>query len=324
MIAANCLLKSQFYQWIRCLYFNLVFPGNKAVRIFPFMKPILEKVPHSIDASFAIKREVMPHIDIPWHYHPEHQLIYVKKGYGTRLVGNHIGNFHDGDIALIGSNLPHVWKNDDDFYKNDRSKISDIYVIHFLIEKIATTLFSLPETVKINKLLARSNKGLLITGKTRLIVAEKIKTLYQTKGFERILLLLDILNVLAESRELLPLSSEGFHMVTSQVDQERIRKVHDYVMLNYHKEVSVQTMAEMLHLTKSSFCRYFKSRTSKTFSRFLNEIRIGKASRLLISNNQTVVEIAKTVGYNNISHFNRQFKEITGKTPKQFSLEYHS
>ena len=287
------------------------------------MKPILEKVPNYVDVSFAVKREVMPHIDIPWHYHPEHQIIYVNKGYGTRFVGNHIGNFYEGDVALIGSNLPHVWKNDNDFYKNDSSKISDIYVLHFLIEKITTTLFSLPESVTIKKLLARSNRGLLITGRTRLVVIKKIETLYQAKGFERILLLLDILNVLAKSKDLLSLSSEGFHVVTSELDQQRIRKVHDYVMSNYHKEVHVQTVAEMLHLTKSSFCRYFKSKTTRTFSRFLNEIRIGKASRLLISNDQTVLEIAKAVGYNNVSHFNRQFKEITGKTPKQFSSEYH-
>ncbi len=286
------------------------------------MKPILEQVPNYVDASFAVKREVMPHINIPWHYHPEYQIIFVNKGYGTRFVGNHIGSFYEGDMALIGSNLPHVWKNDDDFYKKDSSKISDIYVIHFLIDRIATTLFSLPETVKVKKLLSRSSKGLLITGRTRNVVAKKIETLYGAKGFERILILLDILNVLAESKELFPLSTEGFHVTTNELDQERIRKVHEYVLLNYHKEVRVQTVAEMLHLTKSSFCRYFKSRTTKTFSRFLNEIRIGKASRLLISKEQTVSEISRTVGYNNISHFNRQFKEITGKTPKQFYLEY--
>lgn len=286
------------------------------------MKPILEQVPNYVDASFAVKREVMPHIDIPWHYHPEYQIIYVNKGYGTRFVGNHIGNFYEGDMALIGSNLPHVWKNDNDFYKKDSSKISDIYVIHFLIDKIATTLFSLPETVKVKKLLSRSSRGLLITGRTRNVVAKKVETLYGAKGFERILVLLDILNILAESKELFPLSTEGFHVATNELDQERIRKVHDYVMLNYHKEIRVTKMAEMLHLTKSSFCRYFKSRTTKTFSRFLNEIRIGKASRLLISNEQTVSEISRTVGYNNISHFNRQFKAITGKTPKQFYLEY--
>lgn len=288
------------------------------------MKPILEKVPDYVNASFAVKREIIPHIDMPWHYHPEHQLIYVKKGYGTRLVGSHIGNFYDGDMALVGSNLPHVWKNDDDFYKNDNSKIADLYVIHFLIEKIVASLFPLPEMDNIKKLLIRSNKGLLITGRTHSIVAKKIETLYHAKGFQRILLLLEILDILAESKSLLPLSSEGFHIGRSELDEERMRKVHDYVMLNYHKEMSVQVIAEMLHLTKSSFCRYFKSRTLKTFSRFLNEIRIGKASRLLIANDQTVLEISKAVGYKNITHFNRQFKQITGKTPKQFSSEYRT
>ena len=141
------------------------------------MKPILEKVPDHANGSFAVKRDIIPHIDMPWHYHPEHQLIYVKKGYGTRLVGSHIGNFYDGDMALIGSNLPHVWKNDDDFYKKDSSKMADLYVVHFLIEKIAASLFPLPEMERINRLLIKSNKGLLITGKTHAIVAEKIETL---------------------------------------------------------------------------------------------------------------------------------------------------
>ncbi len=284
------------------------------------MKPILEKVPDHANGSFAVKRDIIPHIDMPWHYHPEHQLIYVKKGYGTRLVGSHIGNFYDGDMALIGSNLPHVWKNDDDFYKKDSSKMADLYVVHFLIEKIAASLFPLPEMERINRLLIKSNKGLLITGKTHAIVAEKIETLYRAAGFQRILLLLEILNILAESKSLLPLSSEGFHSRTSESYEERMRKVNDYVMQHYHEEVSVEAVAEMVHLTKSSFCRYFKSRTLRTFSSFLNEIRIGKASRLLTAKDQTqtILEISKTVGYKNITHFNRQFKQITGKTPKQF------
>lgn len=288
------------------------------------MKPVLEKVPDYVNASFAVKRDIIPHIDMPWHYHPEHQLIYVNKGYGTRLVGSHIGNFYAGDMALIGSNLPHVWKSDDDFYQDDPSKITDLYVIHFLFEKIAESLLQLPEMDHIKRLLIKSNQGLLITGITQEIVAKKIEQLYRAKGFERILLLFEILNILAESKDLSPLSSQGFHAVTSELDEERMRKVHDYVMLNYHKEVNIEVIAEMLHLTKSSFCRYFKSRTLKTFSRFLNEIRIGKASRQLIANKQSILEISKSVGYKNITHFNRQFKQITGKTPTQFSSEYHT
>ncbi|MEM9834192.1 MAG: AraC family transcriptional regulator [Bacteroidota bacterium] len=286
------------------------------------MKPILEKVPDYVNASIAVKRELIPHMVYPWHYHPEYEIIYVKKSYGTRLMGNHIGNFYDGDMVLVGSNLPHVWKNDNDFYKNDDSKTVDVYVIHFLIEKIATTLFSLPEAMNIKKLLVKSAQGLQITGTTHSVVAEKIEALYMSKGFERIVQLLEILNILSESKDLIPLSNKGFHHVTNEVDQERIRAVYDYVMLNYPHKISIEKVSDMLHLTKSSFCRYFKSRTTKTFSRFLNEVRVGKACRLLISKNYTVSEISKMVGYNNISHFNRQFKEITGKTPKLFSSEY--
>ncbi len=285
------------------------------------MKPILEKVPNYLDSTLAVKREIIPNMIYPWHYHPEGELIYVKESYGTRLMGDHIGYFNHGDMVLIGPNLPHVWKNDNDFYQGDESKVVDVYVIHFLIDEIAPVLMNLPEARDIKKMLKQSSQGLMITGKTNFLVSKKIESLYQTKGFGRVLIFLEILNLLSQSGDLQPLSSKGYNRV-STYDQERIGIVYDYVMSNFREEIRVDHIANLVHLTKSSFCRYFKSRTTKTFTEFLNEVRIGKACRLLTHEEHPITKVSDMVGFKNISYFNRQFKKITGITPKQYYKTY--
>lgn len=285
------------------------------------MKPILEKIPTYLDSTLAVKREVIPHMTYPWHYHPEGELIYVKKSYGTRLMGNHIGYFNNGDMVLIGPNLPHVWRNDDAFYEGNETRMVEVYVIHFLIDELAPVLMNLPEANDIIKLLDRSSQGLLIKGSTHSLVSKKIESLYRTKGFGRILNFLEILFLLSQSDDLHPLSSKGYNEVRT-FDQERVGIVYDYVMSNFGKEISVEHVASLVHLTKSSFCRYFKSRTTKTFTEFLNEVRIGKACRLLMHEELAIKEVSQIVGYKNISHFNRQFKKITGIPPKQYYQTY--
>jgi len=287
------------------------------------MLPQLEKIPVSAFSSFAVKREIVPYMDYPWHYHPEFEIIFVEKSYGIRLMGNHIGNFNDGDLMFISPYLPHVWRNDNDFYKGDKNLNVDVYVIHFREDSLKPRFFDLPEFVHIRKLFVRGQQGVLMKkGKDHLKISKLIKRVYSSTGIERLIFFFKTLELLAKSEEYELLSIPGYANSVNVTDTERINKVMNYFMENYRKDIKLEEVAKLVNLNKSSFCRYFKSRTHKTCTQFLNEIRIQHACKLLINNEMTISEICYEVGYNNISYFNRQFRHINGLTAREYTKRY--
>jgi AraC-like DNA-binding protein len=269
-----------------------------------------------------VKREIVPYMDYPWHYHPEFEIIFVEKSYGIRLMGNHVGNFSDGDLMFISPNLPHVWKNDDDFYKDNVDLLVDVFVIQFREDALREGFFDLPEFAHIKKLFLLGQQGLLIKGKERKEIAELIKKVYYSSGIDRLILFFKTLDTLANSVDYELLSSPGYTHSFNISDTERINKVMNFLMENYNKEIKLKEIADLVSLNISSFCRYFRSKTHKTCSQFVNEIRIAHACKLLINRNMTITEICYKTGYNNISHFNRQFKLITSLTAREYEKKY--
>jgi AraC-like DNA-binding protein len=286
------------------------------------MQPKLEKVFSNYDSSIAVKREITPFMDYPLHYHPEFEIIYVEKSYGIRLMGNHIGHFNDGDLMFISPYLPHVWKNDNDFYQDNQNLFVDVYVIHFKEDALQSGFFDLPEFVHIKKLFKLGQQGMLIKDADYQNIVDLIKNVYNSSGFDRLMLFLKTLDTIAKTEDYELLSNQGFTHSLNNADSERINKVMNFLMENYTREVELEEVASLVNLNKSSFCRYFKYRTHKTCSQFLNEIRIAHACKLLVNGEMTISEICYETGYNNISHFNRQFKLITGLTAKEYAKKY--
>ncbi len=286
------------------------------------MQPTLEKIPTQFSSSITVKREITPYMDYPWHYHPEHEIIFVEKSYGIRFMGNHIGNFTDGDLMFISSNLPHVWKNDNDFYQGNKELFVDVYVIHFKEDVLGQGFFSLPECARIKKLFQKGQQGVLIKGTDHKKISQLVKDVVAATEMDRLVLFLKVLETIARTEEFELLSSVGYVNSVNTADTERINEVMNYIMKNYANDITVEEIARLSNLTVSSFCRYFKSRTQKTFSEFLNEVRILNACKLLVKNQMTITEICYETGYNNISHFNRQFKLITGLTAKEYTRKY--
>lgn len=288
------------------------------------MLPKLEKIVSTDLSSLSVKREISDYMDYPWHYHPEYEIIYVEKSYGVRLMGSHIGNFKEGDLMFISPNLPHVWRNDRDFYKNNRSLFVDVYVIHFREDSLGKGFFNLPEFVSIKNLFELGNRGMMISNNSQNHnqLSILIKKVYSSKGIDRIIEFLNTLKMLAQTKEYELLSSPGYTEPINSLARDRINKVINYLMNNYQKDIALEDVAQLVNLNKSSFCRFFKLRVHKTFSQFLNEIRIAHACKLLVNNNMNVSEICYEVGYNNISHFNRQFKLIHGVTAKEYTRRY--
>lgn len=287
------------------------------------MQPKLEKIPSLHSSSISVKREITPYMDYPWHYHPEYEIIYVEKSYGIRFMGNHIGNFSDGDLVFISSNLPHVWKNDQEFYNGNKELMVDVYVIHFNKDSLKEGFFDLPEFTQIKKLFSLGEQGFSVrAGKDQQKIAALVKQTVTSNGPARIVSFIQTLDALANTKSYDLLSTPGYTTTFNLADAERINIVMNYVMEQYSEEINIKKVARLINLTEASFCRYFKYKTHKTFSQFLNEIRIMNSCKLLVNSNMTITQICYNTGYNNISHFNRQFKSITGLTANQYKKKY--
>jgi AraC-like DNA-binding protein len=285
------------------------------------MKAILQKVPVSTDASFAVQVFCSPYFDTPWHFHPECELVLVLKGDGKRFVGDSITDFVPGDLVLLGSNLPHWYRNGAAYYANDPSLEAKSLVIQFNREFLGSSFFGLPETAGIKKLLDRSRQGICITGRTREIVAGKMHQIVDSDGMDRLLQLLSILHVVAGSADCRLLSSQGATGINVK-DSERVNRIYEFVMRHFTDPISTNEVSNAINMSPSAFCRYFKKRTRKNFTHFLNELRIGHACKLLQEEDLSVTEICFMSGYNSISYFNRQFKNFKKKTPQAFKQEY--
>lgn len=268
--------------------------------------------------TFVFKNLSGPYFNPQWHFHPEFQISLIAKGKGTRFVGDHVEPFKEGDLVFTGPNLPHLWHSDEPyFHKNSKLKTRGL-VIYFDHELLNKTLLNKEEFYYINKLVENSARGMEFYGKTRSKLNKLILNIDQKKGFQRIIRLLDIIDIMANSSEYNLLSSPGYANVFKGDDAEKMRIVYDYVMSNFRTKIALSEIANMLNMTTTSFCRYFKPRANKTFLRFVNDIRIGHARKLLLEDNLNISQISYECGFNTLSNFNRQFKAITNMSPHEY------
>ncbi len=287
------------------------------------MNPILEKITPNPDSSFALKEEILPHIKIGWHFHPEYELTLFTESTGKRFIGDHTDNFGPGDLLLIGPHLPHYMRNDEIYYEGRPELRIRAVVVHFSGDFIGERFLDIPEMATIKKLLQTSLRGIHIYGDTRQQVALQMERLFHLEGYERLKCLLDMLQLIANSGEQRLLSSLGYENTFSPNDAERINKVFEYVLRRFTEEISLTEVASHIHMTTSAFCKFFKSRTGKTFTHILNEIRIGHACKLFIEQDLSVSQVCYSCGYNSLSYFNRKFKLITKYSPLDYRKRFY-
>lgn len=289
------------------------------------MKPHFHKVPVRLESSFSLRHDVKPDFGSVWHYHPELELHYVLKGEGVRFIGDNIRNFSPGEMVLLGENLPHTWRCNKDFSHGDRDDNVEALVMHFLPTCFGKDFLNLPETFLIRTLFDRARKGITIKGATRLSVANLLNQSLEASGLDRLVLLLSILRVLVNNLEETEIITSTYTFSGSnEVEMERLDKIYSYTLCNYKNEISLSEIASVAHMSKTSFCRYFKQMTNKTYSEFLTEIRISHVCRALIENRLPTEVICFECGFNNISNFYRHFKKVTGLTPFEYKTRYLS
>ncbi|PLK42775.1 AraC family transcriptional regulator [Emticicia sp. TH156] len=286
------------------------------------MKPILKKSVDSVVYSFTLKELVEPHFDPNWHFHPHYQLFTVLEGSGTRFIGDNIRHFEAGDTVFLGPNIPHLWQSDRVYFDHNSGLQTHGIVIYFTEDFLGDGFFEKSEMHPLKQLLEKGERGLDIFGGTRDYIRHELQNLHQYEGFERVLKFLAMLHELSQSNECSYIASFGYVNTHKVSETERMQKVHEYVMKHFKEEVRLSELASLVSMSESAFCRYFKSRTNKTFFDFIAEIRIGHACKLLHEGSLNITQVAYESGYNTISNFNRQFKDITGKTPFMYQKEY--
>ncbi len=286
------------------------------------MRPQLLKVHKGPRHSFSVRRDLVPHINNRWHYHPEVELIHFKKGEGTQFIGDSIKRFKPGDVVLVGAHLPHYWRFDDSYFEENTKSQADVRVAHFCENFWGNEFLHLPENVNIKSVLEKARRGLQINGKVRQRVAELLENLLKVDGSARIVQLIEALDTIGNSKNLNSLSSIGFKPDNTEGESDRINSIYEYSLKNFKRKIQLEEIASVANISPNSFCRYFKSRTRKTYSQFLIEIRVGHACKLLIENNFSIKQLCYESGFNNFTSFHKYFKIITGKSPLSYQKEF--
>jgi len=250
-----------------------------------------------------------------WHYHPEFELVYVEAITGIRHVGQHISNYMESDLVLIGANIPHL--NFDYELKTEYRQIVIQFKEHFLGEAFKEA----PELNDIQALFNRAHLGLSFTGHTKNIVAEKLKALQSMEKFKQLLCLLEIFQILALSDEVIELNDRDTSVSLFLNDKIRMGAIYEYIQANFDNTPDVNKVASSVHLSTAAFCRYFKKQTKMTFTDFVNQYRITQAKTLLLQD-KTISETCYEVGFESLSYFNKLFRRIAGENPSAFKKRY--
>lgn len=282
------------------------------------MKAIEQRLPQDFDKSFVVFREIGKCFPCPWHFHPEYELVLVLQSTGRRMVGDHIGYFDEDDLVFMGSGLPHVWMNDQQFFDGKAEYEADAIVIHFMESFLGEKFLSIPEMESFKDFLRLSSRGMAFYGETRTKINRLMKEMVHMSGLKRLSTLFDIFDVLSNSTEYKLLASPGYTQKIELKASDRFGKVTEYIMRNFDKEITLPEVASVANMAVTTFCNFFKDHFRVTFVEYLNTVRIGYACKLLADQDQNIVEIAYESGFKNLANFNRQFKRFKNMTPSEY------
>ncbi len=281
------------------------------------MKPIPFRIPKTEQTSFRVQVDEGKHFYDRLHYHPEWQLTAIQQGRGVFLVGNSCTTFQEGDVFFIGSNVPHLIKNDAIYYTDESPEVYSVSIF-FHENSFGTGFFDLPELSAFKKVLSNAQRGLRALEGSRAQLQKSIFKCLALKGMARFQQLLIIFAQLTEIKEVAFLNDAAFNYSSKEEDGHRLNAVFQYSIQQLAERIELEQVAALANLSVSQFCRYFKLHTRKTYMQFLNELRIETACKLLLLQEQSIAQVSYAVGFNNLSNFNRQFKRIKGRSPSEY------
>jgi len=273
-------------------------------------KPTLKKLVPRFGSSILVKQHVdqVDKNSAYWHFHPELDLIYINKGQGKTHIGNHLSYFNNSQLILIGSNLPH------NGFTDRLTANGTETTIQFKSNFLGDDFLNVPEMASIVAMFERAKKGIRFKIETKKIIGPKIESLMEYSGLERVIKFLEILNYLAFTDDYSLLNADGFAFEAEAQDSAKVDVIFKYVNKNFQNHITLDEIADEVSMTVPAFCRYFKKATGKTFTQLVNEYRVVHATKLLLESQMSITDICFECGFNNFSHFNKTFNEITGKS----------
>ncbi len=281
------------------------------------MKPSFEHVLIAAGSSIKVRTYTRKKLNVPLHYHPEHEIVFIVNGNGRLMVSDAMTTFNDGDLIFIGGSVPHLFIDDDQNGKI-RNAGFRVVVIQFK-QNLFEQVKDLPEFYRTRQLLSKIRHGVKVKGDGAL--DKLIAAINHVQGIEKFNKLSCLLDAIVKKG--------GYQLIACPVESnasghsmQRIESVYAYLRKNYAEDISVEQAAKAVHLGKTSFCRFLKKETGKTFSEHLNEIRIDFACRLLRETDHTILQIGYEVGFNNLSYFYRQFNKLKGLSPLEYRQQY--
>ena len=286
------------------------------------MKTALHKSAIPPSQIFVIKHLEEKHFDPVWHAHSEYQLFVVLEGTGTRFIGDSIKSFKPGELILTGPHLPHLWRSDDVYFDKNSLQQTNGIVIYLNENFLGDHILEKEEMLALKKLFSKSMRGLEFYGLKKIEVIKLMKELVHLQGLHSVIHLLHILEILAATKEYHYISSKPYDDTFNQNETDRLNTVYEYAFKNFRKKISLEEIASLLHMTPTSFSRYFTMKNNKSFSRFIAEIRIKHACEMLTESDESVAQVCYDCGFNTLSNFNKQFKEIMFKKPTEYKKEF--
>ena len=283
------------------------------------MKPeLIVDAPILGEKKVWVKKVNKPYFDHPFHFHKLCELTWIEKSHGKLIIGDYVGNFSEGEIILFSPELPHLWRCDPVYYKKNKKLFTKAVGVYFPIELANRVSDDGPGIHRYNELMQRAERGLRFYGKTRAVINGKMKELVDANGLLQLGIFLQVIDILSRSEEYEFLASVGYKRSSDINDIERFNEVYQFLLKNFQRDIMLEEVARICNMTPNSFCRFFKQKTQKTFTLFLNELRIGHAKKLLQNENYAIKDICYECGYNNPVHFFNFFKRIVKQTPTAF------
>ena len=282
------------------------------------MKELLEQIKLNPKESFFIGI-FQDHIDQSrWHYHQEFELSFITEGSGSRIVGDSVEEFHPGDLIFIGPRIPHVWFPEDKHKRQHSGRTLESVYMLFNNDILPDGLTDLPEFEHIRNAISLSQRGIRITGDTLNEVSRIMLQLPYMNPIRRLMFFYEIMDHIGKSESFSYLASSEYVKTKFDTTNKRVNLIHEFLMKNYQNEIDLKEVAEIVHMAPASVCRFFKSSTGLTIFEYLNKIKIDYSCQLLLNTDLNIVDISYDCGFNNLSHFNKQFKKFIGNTPTLF------
>jgi AraC-like DNA-binding protein len=305
---------------------NSLFAKKKLIfkSVYIIFRSCMKPVPAIISPNniFFLRKVKQSHFSSEFHFHEECQLAWIIKGSGKRIIGDSIEHFEENELVFIGSNIPHVWYNTERNYTKNKRAESVSLSLFISPSRLTGHLHEFGNTERIKRLFLKAQRGMLINGQSKTKLTSLLKkAVSENNSLENIITLLKIIHLLSNTQEYKLITSSNYVNNFQYRENERMNGVYEFIMKNFKKDIMLSEVASVAAMNPNAFCRFFKSRTQKSLTQFINEIRIGHACKLLAMPDESITQIAYECGFNNVSNFNYFFKFIKKVSPRQYRKE---